>query len=207
MTVRRQMPPAHYMHGPYRHLLLPLAIIICGFSHTALAQESKSQPVARLVSAGPINTASKRISPSVSTSASPTLAEANAIERRAFEQTNLVRVKHGLPPFTWDADVCRMARDHSENMSRQGYFSHATPDGKRLPDRARLVGILQFRVVAENIAYNQGYENPGAFAVERWMLSPKHRANILSREFRAMAIGSFVAPDGSVFLTQTFITR
>jgi uncharacterized protein YkwD len=39
------------------------------------------------------------------------------------------------------------------------------------------------------------------------MLSPKHRENIMSREFRAMAIGSFVAPDGSVYLTQTFITR
>jgi uncharacterized protein YkwD len=100
-----------------------------------------------------------------------------------------------------------MARDHSENMSREGYFSHTTPDGKRLKERAQLVGILQFRVVAENIAYNQGYEDPGAFAVERWMSSPKHRANILSSEFRAMAIGSYVAADGAVFLTQTFITR
>lgn len=195
------------MNGPFRHLLLTIAIIICGFSHTAIAQESNPNPVARLVSAGPIHAAPKPISPSVSTSASPTLAEANAIERRAFEQTNLVRVKHGLPPFSWDADVCRMARDHSESMAREAYFSHTTPDGKRLRDRARLVGILQFRVVAENIAYNQGYEDPGALAVERWMLSPKHRANILSPEFRAMAIGSFVAPDGSVFLTQTFITR
>jgi uncharacterized protein YkwD len=100
-----------------------------------------------------------------------------------------------------------MARDHSESMSRDGFFSHTTPDGKRLRDRARLVGILGFSVLAENIAYNQGYEDPGAFAVERWMQSPKHRANILSPEFRAMAIGSFVAPDGSVYLTQTFITR
>jgi uncharacterized protein YkwD len=92
-------------------------------------------------------------------------------------------------------------------MSRENYFSHTTPDGQRLRDRIRVVGIVQFRVLAENIAYNQGYEDPGALAVERWMLSPKHRANILSPEFQAMAIGSFVAADGSVFLTQTFITR
>ena len=189
-----------------RYLVLP-AVLICGFSHIALAQESKPQPVARLISAAPINTSPKLISPTVSTSASPTLEQANAIERRAFEQTNLVRTQNGLPALRWDGDVCRMARDHSESMSRDGFFSHTTPDGKRLRDRARLVGILTFSVVAENIAYNQGYEDPGAFAVERWMLSPKHRANILSPEFRAMAIGSYVAPDGSVFLTQTFITR
>jgi len=131
----------------------------------------------------------------------------NDIEKRAFEQTNLARIKNGLPPLAWDGDICRMARVHSENMSRQGFFSHATPEGLRLRDRARLVGIIHYSVLAENIAYNQGYDDPGAFAVERWMLSPKHRANILSTEFRAMAIGSFIAPDGSVYLTQTFITR
>ena len=100
-----------------------------------------------------------------------------------------------------------MARSHSESMSRLNYFSHDTPDGLHLRDRARAVGILTFNVLGENIAYNQGYEDPGAFAVERWMASEKHRANILSTEFRAMAIGTYVAPDGSVFLTQTFITR
>jgi len=131
----------------------------------------------------------------------------NDIEKRAFEQTNVARIKNGLPPLAWDGEVCRMARAHSENMSRRGFFSHATPEGLRLRDRARLVGIIHYSVLGENIAYNQGYEDPGAFAVERWMLSPKHRANILSTEFRAMAIGSFVAPDGSVYLTQTFITR
>ena len=195
------------MKAQYRYLL-PVIAIICAVFHSTSAQEqARARPVARLISAGPINVAPKRVSPSVSPTTSPALEQANAIERRAFEQTNLIRVQNGLPALTWDADVCRMARDHSESMSRDRFFSHTTPDGKRLRDRARLVGILGFSVLAENIAYNQGYEDPGAFAVERWMQSEKHRANILSPEFRAMAIGSFVAADGSVYLTQTFITR
>jgi uncharacterized protein YkwD len=132
---------------------------------------------------------------------------ANDIERRAFEQTNLERIKNGLPPFVWDADLGRISRSYSETMSRQRFFSHTTPDGKRLPDRARAAGIGRYSVLGENLAYNQGYDDPGTLAVERWMLSPKHRANILSSEFRAMAIGSYVAPDGSVYLTQTFIKR
>lgn len=131
----------------------------------------------------------------------------NEIELRAFEQTNQERIKKGLPPFVWDDEMNRLARNHSESMSRLGYFSHVTPDGKRLPDRARAAGIRHYSVLGENIAYNQGFADPGALAVERWMQSPKHRANILSSEFRAMAIGSYVAPDGSVYLTQTFIKR
>jgi uncharacterized protein YkwD len=168
-----------------------------------MGQETKSQPVARLITRFAPATSSS----TVSANASPTLAEASAIERRAFEQTNAMRVQNGLPPLAWDADVCRMARVHSESMSRLNYFSHTTPDGQRLRDRARAAGIVTYTVLGENIAYNQGYEDPGAFAVERWMASDKHRANILSPEFRAMAIGTFVAPDGSVYLTQTFITR
>lgn len=132
---------------------------------------------------------------------------ANEIERRAFEQTNLERIKNGMPPFVWDADLAVLSRSYSENMSRHRFFAHVTPDGKRLPDRARAAGIRRYSVLGENLAYNQGYDDPGALAVERWMLSPKHRANILSSEFRAMAIGSYVAPDGSVYLTQTFIKR
>jgi uncharacterized protein YkwD len=143
----------------------------------------------------------------VGVTASAQEARPTDIEQRVFEQTNLARIQNGLPPLVWDAEVCRMARTHSESMSRLHYFSHNTPDGLRLRDRAKVAGIVRYSVLGENIAYNQGYADPGALAVEKWMLSPKHRANILSAEFRAMAIGSFVAPDGSVYLTQTFIAR
>ena len=179
--------------------LLPLsALILLACCQLALGQDAKSQPVARLITS---------IAPVTKVSTTPAAVEPNDIEKRAFEQTNHMRVQNGLPPLTWDGDVCRMARIHSESMSRQQYFSHVTPEGLRLRDRAREVGILRYVVLGENIAYNQGYDDPGAFAVERWMASEKHRANILSPEFRAMAIGSFVAADGSIYLTQTFITR
>lgn len=179
--------------------LLPIsALLLVTLCQSAFAQDGKPQPVARLITA---------LAPVTARPINVTPVEPNDIEKRAFDQTNIARVKNGLPPLVWDADVCRMARIHSESMSRQNYFSHVTPEGLRLPDRARVAGILRYAVLGENIAFNQGFEDPGAFAVERWMQSDKHRANILSPEFRAMAIGSFIAPDGSVYLTQTFITR
>jgi uncharacterized protein YkwD len=179
--------------------LLPIAaLLLTLFSQFVLAQDAKPQPVARLITS---------IAPVTAKPAPAAAVEPNDIEKRAFEQTNLMRVKNGLPPFTWDSDVCRMARIHSESMSRQSYFAHVTPEGLGLRERARAAGIFHYSVLGENIAYNQGYDDPGAFVIEKWMQSTKHRANILSPEFRAMAIGSFVAPDGSIYLTQTFITR
>jgi uncharacterized protein YkwD len=119
----------------------------------------------------------------------------------------MARVENGLTPLAWDAALCRMAREHSERMAKQGFFSHETPEGLLLKERARASGILHFRVIGENIAYNKGYDDPGGFAVERWMTSSGHRANMLYGGFQASAIGSYVAADGSTYLTQVFITR
>jgi uncharacterized protein YkwD len=137
----------------------------------------------------------------------PSLGEATAIEKRAFEMTNTARLRNNLAPLAWDPELCRMARIHSENMVRQGFFAHETPDGKHLKDRAHAAGIAHFQMLGENIAYNQGFDDPGSFTVGRWMMSPGHRANILSAEFRQSAIGVFVAPDGTIYLTQEFIAR
>src|ERR1041384_8524054 len=145
--------------------LLPLsALVLLACCQLTLGQESPR--VARMITS---------LAPVTKPSAPPAIIEPNDIEKRAFEQTNLMRTKNGLPPLVWDGDICRMARIHSESMSRQGYFSHVTPEGLRLRERAREAGILRYVVLGENIAYNQGYDDPGAFAVEHWMASEKHR--------------------------------
>jgi uncharacterized protein YkwD len=186
-------------------------------SQSALGQNMQPRPVARLISepmAEARNSRPRRISLEASssasntvTSSSPALEDANAPERRAFEQTNVARVKNGLPTLVWDPELCRMARKHSEQMATLGYFSHENPDGLQLKERARANGILHFRVIGENIAYNKGYDDPGGFAVERWLTSSGHRANMLYPGFQASAIGSYVAADGSHYFTQVFIAR
>lgn len=190
----------------------PLTLLFVGFlspsTQSVAAQNLDARPVARLISSGPIYPVARRVESSVTNALpGPALDDANQVERRAFDETNRVRVANGFAPLQWDSELCRVARSHSENMATQGFFSHVTPDGKRLRDRAHSFGIDQFTVLGENIAYNLGYKDPGGFAVERWMASPDHRANILSAEFHTMAIGTYVGVDGSVFLTQIFITR
>jgi uncharacterized protein YkwD len=173
----------------------------------AQGQNMMPRPVARLISE-PANSAPlSRARRVTAEEKSPTADAASEIERRAFEQTNIARVTNGLAPLVWDVELCRMARAHSEKMATLGFFSHETPDGLQLKDRARENGVGHFRVIAENIAYNKGYDDPGGFAVERWLISSGHRANILYVGFQGSAIGSYVAADGSTYLTQLFIAR
>jgi uncharacterized protein YkwD len=193
-----------------------LSLVFLSLPGNALAQNIQARPVARLMSE-PVNdvrySRPRRVDLEENRSAPPAEAAAFSpesptdIEQRAFDQTNVIRVKNGLAQLVWDAQLCRMARAHSERMARLGFFDHATPEGSKLKDRAHTNGLLHFRVIAENIAYNKGYDDPGGFAVERWMISAGHRANILYVGFQASAIGSYVSADGSHYLTQVFIAR
>ena len=207
MLFTKEFLPRHRFIFSFALFLLTLvstAAITC-------AQAPQVYPVARLLSLPSDSARASRprrvLAPAVAVTGSPSFAEATEIERRAFEMTNATRLQNGLAPLLWDPALCRMARIHSENMVRGGFFSHETPDGLHLKDRAHAVGIPHFRVLGENIAYNQGYDDAGAFAVQRWLNSPGHRANILNSEFEQGAVGSFVASDGTVYLTQEFIKR
>jgi uncharacterized protein YkwD len=99
-----------------------------------------------------------------------------------------------------------MARQHSLNMARAGSLDHRGPDGRDMAERARSMGIRGWRALGENIAFNQGFDDPSGFAVQRWMGSSKHRANILNGQFTRTGIGVARAADGSIYFTQVFMS-
>jgi uncharacterized protein YkwD len=198
-----------------RLILVAISLLAPGLMSGVSAQVV-SRPVARLISSNSdeidysrsrrstTHLSDVRTSETATSVASSSINQATKAERQAFEATNDVRAKNGFAPLSWNNDLSRMARAHSENMARLGFFAHETPEGLRLRDRAREARI-RFQVIGENIAYNQGVDDPGTFAVQRWMASSGHRANILSGEFQASGVGSFTDRDGKVYLTQIFI--
>ncbi|MGH9943018.1 MAG: CAP domain-containing protein [Pyrinomonadaceae bacterium] len=129
------------------------------------------------------------------------------LERKAFELINEQRRANGAAPLAWDTELSRVARIHSEEMARRNFFDHVGKDGRGVAERARLCGVTGWRALAENIAYNQGFDDPAGFAVERWLKSAKHRENLLRATFTHTAVGVAEASDGRVYFTQVFISR
>jgi len=181
----------------------------------AVAQRASSRPVARMVISGQIpnapvrqrvvNNSSSRTAYTPAAPAPAVSKSAASLERRAFDLANAQRRARGQQPLAWDAELSSLARQHSENMARSDFFSHNNPRGMSMVDRARSQGIRGWSALGENIAYNQGYEDPAGFVVERWMVSSKHRDNLLNARWTRSAIGVAVADDGRVFFTQVFI--
>jgi uncharacterized protein YkwD len=177
------------------------------------AQTPTARPVARLVATTTTGAPSAR---AVTTSSACTtraryehasFSGATSQERRAFDMINRERAQRGEQPLEWDADAARMAREHSEGMARGNFLSHTDQTGRNTFARASSEGVCGWQALGENIAYNQGYEDPVAFAVERWMQSAKHRENILRAQFTHAGLGIAKASDGTVYFTQVFVTR
>lgn len=132
---------------------------------------------------------------------------AGKVELRTFELMNAQRQALGLQSLPWDEQVVAIAREHSQNMADQKFFSHKDPSGAFVDDRAAKAGIFNWLAIGENIAFMKGFDDPAQTAVEKWMQSASHKKNILSGQWRASAIGIATAADGSVYFTQVFITR
>lgn len=128
------------------------------------------------------------------------LSVSSADEDRMLELLNDARASDGLQPLAPDPRLQSVARAHSEEMLKLGYFAHNSPVSGSPSDRLQAAGI-SFRVAGENLAYAPTVE----IAHRGLMNSPGHRANILSPDFTRVGIGVIVAPNGERMFTQDFI--
>lgn len=123
-----------------------------------------------------------------------------AIEAAVFQQINQYRSSQNLPLLTRDSRIDEKAKIHSQNMaSGKVPFSH---DGFQA--RVRAIGI-PFSRVAENVAYNQGSRDAATTAVQGWLKSSGHLANIRGN-YNLTGIGVASNSKGQIFFTQIFLT-
>jgi uncharacterized protein YkwD len=164
----------------------------------------QARPVAQLFSIWeePIGGEHPSAAPRLSKSAPALYGD---LERRVFELINQERRALGLEELLWDETLAQLARLHSIDMADRETLSHLGADGADTVTRARAYGVRGWRALGENIAFNQGFDDPADMAVERWMVSPKHRANITNPFFTHTGIGVARAPDGRIFFTQIFV--
>lgn len=200
---------------PLKSFLL-FALIFCAFSVNSTAQTVKAEKTGSVAAyvrdkdeeAGIIR---KRVATNetvkIVPSTVPSATQVLDYEKQTFALINQKRAEFDLEPLAWSDEVAKIARLHSENMVNFNFFSHKGVDGKLVDGRADALGIKKWTAMGENIAYNRGYKNPLETAVEKWMLSPMHRENLLNNRWKESAIGISVAADGTFYFTQVFLKR
>lgn len=112
---------------------------------------------------------------------------------------NSERIDRGLSVLKFDSRLQNIARAYSEDMFKDGYFSHYSPEGYSVADRM-IQNNIDFLVVGENLAYAPNVQS----AHKGLMNSEGHKANILSEDYGKIGIGVM---DGGVYgkmFTQVF---
>lgn len=109
----------------------------------------------------------------------------NAFERQVVELTNQERTANGLQPLSIDESLSAVAREKSNDMAVNGYFSHNSPTYGSPFDMMQQFGV-SYRTAGENIA--QGQRSPEE-VVNAWMNSEGHRANILNPDYTHIGVG------------------
>jgi uncharacterized protein YkwD len=134
-----------------------------------------------------------------------------ALESGVLAQLNEIRAQHGLVPLKISAPLTASADQHSREMAADGYFAHNSADGtvfwKRIQRWYPGTGFGYWSV-GENLLWSSpDVDAPGA--LQLWMNSPEHRANILDpswREIGISAVHAAAAPGTYKGLEVTIIT-
>jgi len=122
-------------------------------------------------------------------------------ERQVFDLANAIRARFNKTYYKWDDNIANVARNHSEDMAQNSYFSHVNPEGKS-PFVRMDENNIQYAMAAENIAAGQ---SSAIFAHEGWMNSAGHRKNILG-DCEKLGVGVYFGGDYKVYYTQNFYT-
>ena len=107
------------------------------------------------------------------------------------------------PPVSWNQQLGLAALGHSTNMAEGHYFSHTEKNGSQPADRVTRAGYA-WRLVGENIA--SGNRTPQD-AVQAWLDSPGHCANIMNPGFMEMGAAYAINPGNenrTPYWTQVF---
>lgn len=121
------------------------------------------------------------------------------------EAVNAERRARGLPTYQVDVQLRRIAREHSEDMVRRGYFSHTTPEGDTLWDRLARAGFSP-QWAGENIQRNSRVGKAAVdYAINWFMNSTRHRNNILHQHYTHIGVGvALEEVEGASYTLTTF---
>lgn len=120
-------------------------------------------------------------------------------EAEIIRLTNRERANYNLHPLTQNDLLTQAALAQALDMAENHFISHTGSDNSKVNDRVTHTGY-KWIVVGENLAMGQRLPEE---AVQGWMNSPGHRANVLNDKFYEIGVayieGDIIASDGTAW--------
>jgi uncharacterized protein YkwD len=121
-----------------------------------------------------------------------------------FSAHNQHRAASGLAPLQIDGALVAIARQRAQDMAANNYFSHTSPTGQTAFSIMDASGYV-YAAAGENIARNNYPSSQTVdVAMNGFMNSAGHRANILQSLFTRVGIGVATDGNGMVYYAVVF---
>jgi len=117
-----------------------------------------------------------------------------SIESAVLSMVNYQRAQAGVAALSASSALFTAARNHSQDMATNNFFSHTGSNGSSPFDRMTAAGF-SFSAAAENIYAGNGGNNSAGSAVGAWMNSEGHRTNMLNPIYTHAGVGYWCNPN------------
>lgn len=114
------------------------------------------------------------------------------LESGVLVDINAFRRAHHLQPLRVSVSLSAAAREHTLQMAEDGYFAHTSADGLAFWRRIQSFypsGAWAYWSVGENLLWSSPDVTP-AGALEMWLASPEHRANLMNPRWREIGVAA-----------------
>ena len=104
-----------------------------------------------------------------------------------------LRARRDLRRLDSDDRLAKAARRHASDMVDRHYFSHYSPAGADVADRARRTGYAKRACswrLGEVLAWGVGGRSTAAATMRAWMDSPDHRHILVSNRYSDVGVGT-----------------
>ena len=116
----------------------------------------------------------------------------SSLERGVLTDINTFRLAHHLSALRLSAPLTSAAVVHTQEMAAQGYFAHESADGSLFWKRIRHFypsTPWTFWSVGENLLWSSP-DVGAAQALQLWLNSPEHRANLMNPRWSEIGIAA-----------------
>jgi uncharacterized YkwD family protein len=123
-------------------------------------------------------------------------------EQEFLNLINANRKNNGLEELKIDSEIENIARLKAKDLEENNYFSHTSPSYGNLDNMLNLFSI-EYSASGENIAGNKNL----AGAVEAWLNSTNHKANVLNSEYNYTGVAVVQSESYGKIFVEVFVKK
>lgn len=130
------------------------------------------------------------------------ISELAVLKQEVYDQVNQYRATQGLPPLQLDSRISDQEQTYAQTMAEAGYPLNHQGLAQRAETLRQAIPHSSYSY-GENEYFCYGSGCSATAAVQWWLSSPGHRANILG-QYELTGIGVAKDANGQYFFAQMF---